>query len=78
MPLVIVGMTLNIIVLFSLILVLGMLVDNAIVIVENVYRHGEMGKPIKQAAIDGTKEVAAAVAASTATTVASAGATCGW
>ncbi len=62
--------TLNMVVLFSLILVLGMLVDNAIVIVENVYRHGEMGKPMRQAAIDGTSEVAMAVAASTATTVA--------
>ncbi|HUH00908.1 MAG TPA: efflux RND transporter permease subunit [Kofleriaceae bacterium] len=64
------GMTLNMVVLFALILVLGMLVDNAIVIVENVYRHAELGKPIKQAAIDGTREVATAVAASTATTVA--------
>ncbi len=62
--------TLNMVVLFSLILVLGMLVDNAIVIVENVYRHAEMGKPMRQAAVDGTKEVAMAVAASTATTVA--------
>ena len=65
-----VGMTLNMIVLFSLILVLGMLVDNAIVIVENIYRHAEMGKPIAEAAVDGAKEVASAVAASTATTVA--------
>ena len=64
------GITLNMIVLFSLILVLGMLVDNAIVIVENVYRHAEMGKPMRAAAIDGSKEVAGAVAASTATTVA--------
>ena len=64
------GMTLNMIVLFSLILALGMLVDNAIVLVENIYRHAEMGKPPRQAAIDGTKEIAVAVAASTATTVA--------
>ena len=63
-------MTLNMIVLFSLILALGMLVDNAIVLVENIYRHAEMGKPRRQAAIDGTKEIAVAVAASTATTVA--------
>ena len=47
-----------------------MLVDNAIVVVENIYRHMELGKPRIQAAIDGTKEVAMAVAASTATTVA--------
>lgn len=63
------GMTLNMIVLFSLILALGMLVDNAIVIVENVYRHIEEGKGVVQASIDGTQEVALAVAASTATTV---------
>ena len=64
------GMTLNMMVLFSLILALGMLVDNAIVIVENIYRHHEEGKPLREAAIEGTQEVAGAVAASTATTVA--------
>ncbi len=64
------GMTLNMIVLFSLILALGMLVDNAIVIVENIYRHYEHGSSLKDAAIEGTQEVAGAVAASTATTVA--------
>jgi len=64
------GITLNMIVLFSLILALGMLVDNAIVVVENIYRHAEEGKTLKQASIDGTQEVAMAVAASTATTVA--------
>jgi multidrug efflux pump len=64
------GMTLNMIVLFSLILALGMLVDNGIVIVENIYRHLEEGKSPVRAAIDGTSEVALAVAASTATTVA--------
>jgi multidrug efflux pump subunit AcrB len=64
------GMTLNMIVLFSLILALGMLVDNAIVIVENVYRHREEGASPVQAAIEGTREVAMAVTSSTATTVA--------
>lgn len=64
------GMTLNMIVLFSLIMALGMLVDNAIVIVENVYRHVEEGEDLLAASIQGTKEVAGAVAASTATTVA--------
>jgi multidrug efflux pump subunit AcrB/outer membrane protein TolC len=64
------GMTLNMIVLFSLILALGMLVDNAIVIVENVYRHVEEGEDVITASIEGTREVALAVAASTATTVA--------
>ncbi len=64
------GMTLNMIVLFSLILALGMLVDNAIVLVENVYRHVELGSDLVTAAIEGTKEVAGPIAASTATTVA--------
>ncbi len=64
------GYTLNMIVLFSLILALGMLVDNAIVIVENIYRHIQMGKPRMQAAMDGTSEVAWPVIASTATTIA--------
>ncbi len=64
------GMTLNMVVLFSLILALGMLVDNSIVVVENIYRHAELGKSPLQASIDGTREVALAVIASTATTVA--------
>jgi multidrug efflux pump len=64
------GMTLNMIVLFALILALGMLVDNAIVLVENIYRHVEEGKDLRTAAVVGTREVAGAVAASTATTVA--------
>ena len=64
------GFTLNMVVLFSLILALGMLVDNAIVVVENIYRHMELGKSRWKAAIDGTNEVAIPVAASTATTVA--------
>ncbi len=62
--------TLNMVVLFSLVLVLGMLVDNAIVLVENIYRHVEMGKTPVQGSIDGAKEVAGAVAASTFTTLA--------
>ncbi len=63
------GITLNMVVLFSLIIALGMLVDNGIVIVENIYRHQAMGKTRIDAAIDGTKEVAAPVAASTLTTL---------
>lgn len=64
------GMTLNMIVLFSLILALGMLVDNGIVIVENIYRHAEMGEDLVTASINGTREVAVAVTTSTLTTVA--------
>jgi multidrug efflux pump subunit AcrB/outer membrane protein TolC len=63
------GVTLNMVVLFSLILALGMLVDNAIVVVENIYRHATEGKDRVQAAMDGTAEVGWAIAASTATTV---------
>jgi CzcA family heavy metal efflux pump len=64
------GYTLNIVVLFSLVLALGMLVDNAIVVVENIYRHGAMGKPLVQACMDGVEEVAWPVISSTLTTVA--------
>jgi CzcA family heavy metal efflux pump len=63
------GITLNMVVLFSLVLALGMLVDNAIVIVENIYRHATEGKPRFQAALDGTKEVGWPVIAATFTTV---------
>lgn len=66
----ILGYTLNMIVLFSLVLVLGMLVDNAIVIVENVYRHMQLGYDRVQAAILGTREVAWPVFTSTMTTLA--------
>jgi len=64
------GITLNMVVLFSLTLSLGMLVDNAIVIVENIFRYMEQGVPRLQAAIKATGEVAQPVAASTLTTVA--------
>lgn len=64
------GYTLNFIILFSLIIALGMLVDNAIVIVENIYRFREQGYSRFDAARLGTAEVAGPVVASTATTVA--------
>ncbi len=64
------NVSLNMIVLFSLILVLGMLVDDAIVIVENIFRHLQMGKKREDAARDGTKEVVWPVVASTATNIA--------
>ena len=64
------GITLNMVVLFSLTLSLGMLVDNAIVIVENIFRYMEQGVPRIQASIRATSEVAKPVAASTLTTVA--------
>jgi len=63
------GYTLNMIVLFSLVLVLGMLVDNAIVIVENIYRHIQLGYSRFEAAKLGAREVAWPVTTSTLTTV---------
>ncbi|QED47306.1 efflux RND transporter permease subunit [Cytobacillus dafuensis] len=62
--------TLNIMTLGGLALGIGMLVDNAIVVIENINRHLNMGKDSKTAAIDGTKEVGTAITASTLTTVA--------
>lgn len=62
------GTTLNMIVLFSLVLALGMLVDNAIVIVENIYRLRTTGLSRKEAARQGAGEVAWPVITSTVTT----------
>ncbi|HMB93073.1 MAG TPA: efflux RND transporter permease subunit [Rhodothermales bacterium] len=67
------GQTLNFIILFSLIIALGMLVDNAVVIVENIYRFREQGHSRFEAARLGTAEVAGPVVASTATTIAAFG-----
>ncbi len=64
------GVTLNVMVLFSLVLALGMLVDNGIVIVENIYRHMDEGLSSKNAVIKGVGEVAMPIIASTATTLA--------
>jgi CzcA family heavy metal efflux pump len=61
--------TLNMVVLFSLILALGMLVDNGIVIVENIYRHMQEGKSRQEAARIGTDQVAWPVITSTLTTL---------
>ncbi|QPC46121.1 efflux RND transporter permease subunit [Mangrovibacillus cuniculi] len=61
---------LNIMTLGALALGIGMLVDNAIVVIENIYRHLQMGKDSKTAAIDGAKEIGTAITASTLTTVA--------
>jgi len=64
------GYKLNMILLFSLILALGMLVDNAIVVVENIYRHFDRGYSRTESSRLGTGEIAAAIIASTATTLA--------
>ncbi len=64
------GYTMNMVVLFSLILALGMLVDNAIVVVENIYRYMQNGYKGADAARYGAGEVAWPIIASTATTLA--------
>jgi CzcA family heavy metal efflux pump len=63
------GITLNMVVLFSLVLALGMLVDNGIVIVENIYRHIQQGKSRWEAALEATNQVAWPVTTSTLTTL---------
>lgn len=65
-----IGVTLNTMVLFSLVIALGMLVDNGIVVVENVYRLMDEGMPRMKAAKLGVGEVALPIIASTATTLA--------
>jgi len=64
------GRTLNVISLAGLAFAVGMVVDNAIVVLENVFTHMQQGKTPMKAAIDGTQEVGGAMLASTLTTVA--------
>lgn len=61
--------TLNMLSMFSFLMALGIVVDDAIVVGENIYAHREQGKRDKQAAIDGAVEVMPSVTASVATTV---------
>jgi hydrophobic/amphiphilic exporter-1 (mainly G- bacteria), HAE1 family len=61
--------TLNIMTLGGLALGIGMLVDNAIVVLENIFRMRESGEPLERAAVNGAEEVTAAVVASTLTTM---------
>lgn len=63
------GVTLNMISLSGLALGVGMLVDNSIVVVENIYRLRSQGVPAAKAAVRGAKQVSGAIAASTLTTV---------
>ena len=65
-----VDVTINVMSLFAFILVLGIVVDDAIVVGENIYRHFEMGKRGMRAAIDGARQVATPVTFSILTTVA--------
>ncbi|NTU89689.1 MAG: efflux RND transporter permease subunit, partial [Actinobacteria bacterium] len=64
------GITLNMLSLSGLALGVGMLVDNSIVVIENIYRKRMEGSGVKEAAIQGTKQVSGAIVASTITTCA--------
>ena len=64
------NISLNIMSLGGIALAVGLLVDNAIVVLENIYRKKEQGQDVEQAAIEGTNEVSGAVTASTLTTLA--------
>ena len=64
------GLSIDGLTLFGLILVLGIVVDDAIVVLENIHRHNEMGKPIIKATLEGSRQVLAPVIASVTTTIA--------
>ncbi len=64
------GFTINILTLLALVLAIGLVVDDAIVVLENVYRHMELGKSRMKAALDGSKEIGFAVIATTVALVA--------
>jgi HAE1 family hydrophobic/amphiphilic exporter-1 len=64
------GLSINMMSLGGLALGVGMLVDNAIVVIENIFRHRELGKPAEKAASEGAEEVSNAIVASTLTTIA--------
>jgi multidrug efflux pump subunit AcrB len=63
------GVTINVLSLFGMIIVIGILVDDGIVIAENIYHHSEKGKSPIQAAVDGTKEVMPAITSAILTTL---------
>jgi multidrug efflux pump len=64
------GLTLNVFTLFGLVLAIGLVVDDAIVVLENVWRHIELGKPPLEAAVEGTGEITFPVIATTVSLVA--------
>jgi hydrophobic/amphiphilic exporter-1 (mainly G- bacteria), HAE1 family len=63
------GMTLNLITMMSMIIAVGMVVDNAIVVIENIYRYQGMGYDLRESAWRGASEVSMAIVAATTTTV---------
>lgn len=64
------GRTINVISLAGMAFAVGLVVDSSIIVLENIYRHLQMGKEKFQAALEGTKEVWGALLASTVTTIA--------
>ncbi|HEY2953779.1 MAG TPA: efflux RND transporter permease subunit [Candidatus Eisenbacteria bacterium] len=64
------GFSINILTLLAFVLAIGLVVDDAIIMLENVYRHLEMGKPRMRAAIDGAREIGFAILATTIALVA--------
>jgi len=64
------GFSINILTLLALVLAIGLVVDDAIVMLENIHRHMEMGKPRLRAALDGSKEIGFAIVATTLSLVA--------
>jgi multidrug efflux pump subunit AcrB len=63
------GLTINVVSTFGLLIATGIIVDDAIVVIENVQRHLEMGKPRRQAVIEGTREVLLPVTVAVLTTI---------
>ncbi len=64
------GFTVNILTLLALVLAIGLVVDDAIIVLENVYRHMEMGKPRRKATFDAAKEIGFAIISTTISLVA--------
>ncbi len=63
------SMSINTISLFSFVLVSGIIVDDAVIILENVFRHMQMGKPVNEAVVDGVSEVMLPVISTAITTI---------
>ncbi len=63
------GFTINMVSLFAFLIALGMIVDDAIIVTENIHHYIEEGMPVKQAALRGTREIVPPVVAATLTTV---------
>ncbi len=61
------GFSINVLTLLGIVLAIGLVVDDAIVVLENIFRRRELGQPMMLAALDGSREIAFAVIATTAT-----------